>query len=236
MKQCLLIFAILYSNHVSFGQGKIKLKMYQNTDLFDISYTKYDDNLGKYVSGLSHKTNFNRISLAIQIRAKNKLVHEIELLIPELSKVTTNPQFPFPYSFDYRWQIEPYYSVSTVSIRYEVGKTLYSYGNLNLDLGVGINPYYISGHFIPPFTTTFERTHKYVGFSFNVTPRISYIISKRFGVEINSPFKIYDLIESTLHIDNPSIPIRQQTVSETKSEFFSNVYTIRFGVSYSFKK
>jgi hypothetical protein len=233
MKINISLLLLFCSFSFSFSQGKVSFKVYQNTDLFDISYSKYDDNLGKYVSGFLHNTNFNRISLAIQIKAKNKFIHEVELMTPELSKPTSNPQFPFPYSFNY--QNEQDYFVSTVSIRYEVGKTLYSYGNLSLGLGIGINPYYIFGHFIPSVTTTYERTNKYVGFSFNVTPRISYKISKRFGIEINSPFKIYDLTEATQHIYNPAIPIRQQMGSGVEHTFFQKVYTIRFGVSYSLK-
>jgi hypothetical protein len=233
MKACISLLLFLSSLSFSFSQGKISFKLYQNTDLFEISYSKYDYNLGKSFSGFLYNTNFNRISLAIQIRAKNKLMHELELMIPELSKPTNNPQFPFPYSFSY--VNEQNYFVSTVSVRYEISKTLYSCGNFNLGMGIGINPYYIFGRFIPPVTNSFERTNKHIGFSFNITPRIAYKISNRFSIEVNSPFKVYDFIEATQHIDNPSIPIRQQTVTGVEHTFFQKVYTIRFGVSYSLK-
>ncbi|HKZ39164.1 MAG TPA: hypothetical protein VJ184_15985, partial [Chryseolinea sp.] len=63
-----LVFTFLMSIN-SFGQSKIGIKIYQNTDFFDATY--YNSQSYEFEK-ISH-VNFNRFSIAIDIKGKNNL-------------------------------------------------------------------------------------------------------------------------------------------------------------------
>ncbi|MFM9840896.1 MAG: hypothetical protein ACKVOQ_21695 [Cyclobacteriaceae bacterium] len=230
MKQHLSIIVILLSTHFSFGQGKFGIKVYQNTDIFSITTIDYDVNPS--LTSTFSRTNFNRISIVLQMAAKNKLIHEIELIIPEFSKPISNPQFPFNYAFRKRNDLDNL--MTTISLRYEIHKKIHSVGNIHINLGIGLNPYYINVEDISKTPNTYDRYTKYFGGSLNLIPSIIYKISNQFSLEINCPFKIYDLMNVTNRIANPAIPINQQTSTKIENGFLYNIYTFRFGVSYYF--
>jgi hypothetical protein len=234
MKQFFPIIAILLSNHFSFGQGKFGVKIYQNTDMFSVKYYT-DAGFSSSSESLSNKTNFTRASIALQITSKNKLTHEIEFMNPELSKSTDNPLFPFNYKLNIT-QLA-YNSITTVSARYTVSKTVYSLNRLNFDLGIGINPYYVLQESISKIPTRYNSYLKYYGASFNVVPEVKFKLMLNLYLDLSVPFKIYDLNSEIFHVSNPSIPIDQQTISEkTSNSFFDKVYTIRIGILYAFAK
>jgi hypothetical protein len=228
----LVILVICF--HGSLSQVKIGIKAYQNTDIFNLTYYT-DAGFSQSLESVSNKVNFNRFSLALQIATKNKLAHEIEFMIPELSKSTDNPQFPFSYKLN--TSPSAYNSITTISVRYTIFKTIYSLGGLNFDLGIGLNPYYILQESLSKVPSRFDSHLKYYGASFNITPEVKFKIRHNLHLDLSLPVKIYDLSSETFHISNPAIPINQQTISEkTKSTFFDKVYTVRFGMLYFFNK
>src|SRR5687768_1763445 len=102
----------------SFGQAKIGVKLYQNTDFFDATYY----NSQSYEFEKIIHINFHRFSVAIDIKSKNNLNHEIEAFIPEISRSINYVQFPLEYEFRRSSSFESV--ISSYAFRYEINKTL----------------------------------------------------------------------------------------------------------------
>lgn len=231
MKQLSFTLYLLLILANSYGQNKYAIKIYQNTDKFTAEYYAWNyGSLEKY-----EYQKFNRLSLALDIETKNKFTHEIELLIPELSKSTYSIQFPMNYEF--RKDYGSTGKVSSYALRYELIISLSDKSKrFTFNPGVGINSYYVYIEFMPDVANAFNRSNKLYGFVFNITPRISYKLTNRFKIDVNVPLKVYDLREDAERIDNPAIPVRQQANSKTHSIFFENAYTIRLGLLYYLSK
>ena len=231
MKSIILAALYVLVASCTFGQKSLGIKIYQNTDLFSIEYREW----GNSKPTVSEEVNFNRISLAASLQTKSKFVHEVELFIPEISKPLDKIQYPMNYELrrDETFDGE----VSSYSFRYEFSKTFTDdTKRLGFGLGAGINPYYVHIEYIPNVETTFYFSSRLYGFVVNVTPRISYRLSNRFSIDLNVPLKIYDLRWEKIRVDNPAIPITQQTVTTLDNIFFEDAYTIRLGVMYTLTK
>ena len=228
----IVLVAIFISNAIySFGQNKFGVTIYQNTDIFE---TQYYESRTMEMTKVKN-VNFNRITFAVDIDTKKGYTHEIEFLIPEISKPLENIQYPLKYEFrkDETFDGE----ASSYSFRYEVSKTLTNKAKrFSFLLGAGINPYYVHIEYEPNVETTYYSSTQLYGFALNVTPRIRYKVSQRFSVDLNVPLKIYDLRGEKNKTENPAIPIRQQTTNEYSNIFFENAYTIRLGLMYKLNK
>ena len=228
----IVLAALFISNAIySFGQNNFGVKIYQNTDIFETQY---------YESGTREMTkvknvNFNRITFAVNIDTKKGYTHEIEFLIPEISKPLENIQYPLNYEFrkDETFDGE----ASSYSFRYEVSKALTNKAKrFSFLLGAGINPYYVHIEYEPNVETTYYSSTQLYGFALNIIPRIRYKVSQRFSVDLNVPLKIYDLRGEKNKTKNPAIPIRQQTTNDYSNIFFETAYTLRFGLMYKLNK
>ena len=211
----------------SYGQNKFAIKVYQNTDLFEaVYYEQRTDKLTKF-----NYLNFHRFSFALAITSKNNLMHELEILIPEITKSTDDIQFPMNYAF--RKDITFDNKASSYSFRYGVSKSLTAQSaRLAFDLGIGVNPYYVHIEYVPRVETTYYWSTKLYGMVFNIIPRVKYRLSDRFSIDLNMPLKIYDLRGEIDQVNNPSIPTRQQTTKDVDNIFFEQAYTIRLGLMY----
>jgi hypothetical protein len=228
-----IVFTALFISNViySLGQNSFGVKIYQNTDIFE---TQYYESRTRNVTKVEN-LNFGRISLAMDIDTKKGYTHEIEFLIPEVSKSLDDVHFPLNYKFrkDETFDGE----ASSYSLRYEVSKTLTNKAKrFSFLLGVGINPYYVHIEYEPNVETTYYWSTKLYGFALNITPRIKYKFSQRFSIDLNVPLKIYDLRGEKIRIKNPVIPIRQQTTNDYDNIFLESAYTIRLGLMYKLKK
>lgn len=229
MKNLFTAFFILSAAAAS-GQKSFGVKIYQNTDIFDITYHE-----GGINTTTVNKTNFNRISLALNLKTKSSLIHELELFIPEISRSLDNIQYPMDYDLRKGDTFEG--EVTSYSIRYEISKRLTDETKrFGFNLGAGINPYYLYLQYFPNVETTFYASSELYGFAMNIIPRLEYKISNRFHLDLNIPFKVYDLRGEKVRILNPSIPIRQQTSKEGDQIFFESAYTIRLGLKYTLTK
>lgn len=229
----IIITALFISNAIcSCGQKGIGIKIYQNTDIFEIQYYESIPNqVEKFDKG-----NFTRISLAVDIDTKKGYTHEIEFLIPEISKPYDNIQYPMNYELkkkmpDFEGQASSY------SLRYELSRTLTAEAKkLALNLGIGINPYYVLVEYIPNIETRYYSSTKLYGFVMNIVPRVKYKLSQRFCIDLNVPLKLYDLRAEKYRVKNPAIPIHQQTNIEYSSIFFESAFTFRLGFMYKLRK
>jgi hypothetical protein len=212
----------------SYAQKQFGIKIYQNTDFFKTEDHEY--RTGKVSE--SRNVNFDRLSVALDITTERRLTHELEILIPEVTRSAENIQYPSNYEF--RSDVTLKNRVSSYSLRYEVYKTFgRKDGKFAFFPGVGINPYYLKLESIANATTSYTRTVEQYGVTLNVTPRITWTLSKRFVLDLNVPLRIYDLRASKANIKNPMIPIRHQTNKGSTNIFLENVYTIRLGVMYN---
>ena|SRR5688572_8908766 len=229
----IIITALFISNTIcSFGQKNFGIKIYQNTDIFEIQY--YESGTNKVEK--FDQVNFTRVSLAVDIDTKKGYTHEIEFLIPEVSKSYDNIQYPMNYEFkkempDFEGQASSY------SLRYELSRTLTNKAKrLGFNLGMGINPYYVLVEYIPNVENRYYSSTKLYGFVLNMVPGIKYKLSQRFSIDLNVPLKIYDLRAEKYRVENPAIPIRQQTTIDSNNIFFESAYTLRLGLMYRLSK
>jgi hypothetical protein len=227
MKYALIITFLASIN--SFGQSKIGVKLYQNTDFFDATYYNSQANEFEEISHI----NFNRFSVAIDINGKNNLNHEIEAFIPEITRSITHVQFPLEYEFRRSSSFES--KISSYALRYEINKTLTHLSKpLAFNVGLALNPYFVNVEYEPNNSATFYRSEKYYGGSFNVIPRMIFRLSNRFTADLNVPFKIFDIWREEDQVNNPFIPITQQRKKDWNHSFLEDAYTIRLGITYYF--
>jgi hypothetical protein len=223
----LLAFLITTS---SYGQTRFGLKVYQNTDIFSARY--YDSQNDKTTK--HNYVKFNRISVAFNLYSKRRLVHEIEVLLPEISKSTDRVNFPLDYEFkkmDSSWES----IISTYSLRYELSKILTEPSKrLIFSLGFGANPYLTNTEYTPNIPNTYYSNTRVYGLSLNLIPRVTFKVSNNVNIDLNIPFKLYDFKKEETTIKNPNIPIHQQTSKNTHGDFFEKAYSIRLGVGVLF--
>lgn len=225
----IIVTVFFFSTAVhSFGQKSFGIKIYQSTDIFKVQYF---DNLTNEVEEVD-QVNFTRFSLALDLQSKKGYIHEIEFFVPEVSKSYNNLQYPMNYEFK---KDRPNFEreASSYSLRYELSKTLTNKTRrIGLNLGLGINPYYILAENIPTAFNHYYSSTKLYGFVLNIVPRINYKISHRFSIDFNVPLKIYDLRVENNRVKNPSIPIHQQTKIDYSNHFFENAFTLRLGLMF----
>jgi hypothetical protein len=228
MKSQILTACFLVIVISSFAQNKFGIKIYQNTDIFNTEYYWRNDR-----STSVDNLNFKRISLALEMHTKKGYVHEIEFLLPEISKELDNIQYPLKYKFKKDITLDS--EGSAYSFRYELSKILTNETKpFSFEFGIGINPYYVDIEYIPNVETTYYSYEKLYGCALNMIPGIRYKVSQRFNIDLNVPLRIYELRGVEHHIKNPSIPIRQQTANGYSHIFFESAYTIRLGLGYIF--
>lgn len=212
------------------AQRSFQAKVYQNTDYFNVSYYNSQTNSTRNTNEL----NFSRISLAFAINTNKNFIHEMEIIIPELSKSINKVKLPLDYSFqDDGTRVG---TISTFSLRYEISKIVSNPSKkFRFNLGLGINPYFTETEYEPEVSNAYYGNTKLLGASFNIIPRINCNFTDKILIDLNIPFKLYDLQNEETSDNNPSLPIRQQTSNEFTNTFFEDAYTIRLGVSYVFK-
>lgn len=230
MKTLVVSLALLVAANVSFAQT-LGLKVYQNTDRYNVTVYNYETESTRDEEVL----NFNRISMAFTWKGKSKWFQEVEVFIPEISKPFEDVNFPFEHEFREGYGLTS--DVDAYSLRYEVSRSLLNLGNrFDFKLGMGINPYFVRTDYTPAISYMYSLYTTVTGASVNLTPRINFKITDRILLDLNFPFKVYDLSESMKRINNPSIPNEQQKSSHTSNTFFDSVYTVRFGVEFLIKQ
>jgi hypothetical protein len=229
MKYLLLLTNLMLITACSIAQSTIAIKVYHNTDIYK---TRYKASGGVVQTSDDH-FNMNRFSLAIDVKTRNGFIHELELFVPEFSKTTDKLQYPMNYELLLSSGFEE--EGNTYSFRYELSKQVLTMSDkFALNLGLGINPYYVAVDYRSQLEHQYSRSYKFYGGVFNIVPRLNFKLSNRFAVDLNVPLKIYDLRYSERRIDNPTLPIRQQTSKDTEHIFLEGSYTIRLGLLYNF--
>jgi len=224
----LTLFIILFLGTIhTFGQTRTEVKIYQNTDFFHTGYT--DPVSQQTVS--SNQTNFSRISIAATFHTGKKYLHELELFIPQIES-KSDPSYPMNYEPHDPPSSTMVRTFTSYSFRYEFSKEMKQSDKLIFTLGAGINPYYTKTSYLTQVSNSYNRYLWESGVALNFVSRIAYRITSRLGLELSIPFKVYDARYIQRKIENPSIPVRQQTSGSWNHIFFESAYTLRFGISF----
>lgn len=229
MKHIFALLTLSLLGSASVAQTKTQLKLYQNTDFFNVNY--YNGVIQE--SRSTTHASINRFSLAVNLIGKKKLSQEIELFIPEISTSIYHVKFPQTYTFNESNTYDR--KISTYAFRYEVNMALHQSDRSLVSLGAAINPYYWEEKDTPLVSNVYARDLKTYGVSLNLIPRVSLKLTRKITLDVNIPFKLYDLQKVTQNIKNPAIPIADQTNGGYTNIFFQNSYTIRLGIAYALK-
>jgi hypothetical protein len=225
-----LLFAFIVISTFSVAQNKTGLKIYHNTDIFNVEYKHRYNTTPQTTS--EQKINFNRFSIAVDIPSR-RFIHELEVFIPEISKSVERAQYPFDSQFTLNDAYDD--SFYSFALRYEITKQITKDKSpLSFSVGAGLNPGFTVAIYDPLAPTVYSQTHKTFSVSLNLIPRISYAISKKISLDLNVPLKVYDFRFLFWEVENPNIPYNMQKQDETQHVFFEDVYTIRFGIQYRF--
>jgi hypothetical protein len=231
LKTLFIVLLTLAGSIVVFGQRSFGIKIYQNTDIFDSEVTDTDAKTKTTV----HNVNAGRFTIALNLVSKNKMIHEIELFIPEVSKSLDNMQYPMDYNFRKSYRIEG--KGSSYSLRYELSKMVTKEDKrLRFSGGVGVNPYYVHLEYFPLNTQTYYSSSRLYGAAINIIPRLTFDLAQGFYLDLSVPLKVYDLRVDEFQVNNPAIPVEQQISTDYNSIFFENAYTIRLGLAYTINK
>mgnify|MGYP007068800718 CR=1 FL=1 len=95
IRTSLLTILFVCAAFYAFGQQGQSLKLYQNTDIFQL----YCISLHPGEETKQAKVNLSRISLAFVFTSRKRSFHEVELQIPEFSKPIEKLDFPLKYTF-----------------------------------------------------------------------------------------------------------------------------------------
>jgi hypothetical protein len=224
-----LLFAFIVLSTFAVAQNKTGLKIYHNTDIFNVEY-KHLSYAPRTTS--EQKINFNRFSIAVDIPSR-RFIHELEVFIPEISKSVERAQFPF----DSQFMVSDEYDDSFYSfaLRYEITKQITKDKSpFSFSVGVGLNPGFTVAIYERLTSFIYSSTDKTFSVSLNLIPRISYAISKKISLDLNVPLKVYDFRFLFREVENPNLPYRMQKQEESQHVFFEDVYTVRFGIQYRF--
>lgn len=225
MRNVLALISLFLTNSL-FAQH-LELKVYQNSDFYQVNH--YNSTSRSYV--WSDHSSFTRISVAVALQTKKKFFHELELFIPRIHDGTSNLGMPMNYQLN---DVGPNVirKSDAYAFRYQMTRVWQLKKNMVFTLGAAINPYYLKTKYAPLVTNSYPRTLTVSGASLNFVPGIRYTLSSKFLAELNMPFKIYDYAYNEQRIENPSIPIRQQTAGGWTGTFFETAYNIRLGIAY----
>jgi hypothetical protein len=226
MRKVILLTIVLSETLTIFAQKGIELKIYQNTDVFKVDQYNTQGQLSS-----QQQTKFGRISFAVAFHTKTKFIHEIELFVPRIDESSNDIGLAMNYQLDDA-RTGQTRKTNAYSFRYEFAKEIRSTKNTIFSLGLGVNPFLAKAQYISSVPNTYNRYFEFYGASINFIPRFRYSLSNKALVELSIPFKMYDIEYVWQKIENPSIPIRQQSNDKWVNSFFENAFTVRLGFAY----
>lgn len=218
----IVLLACLTISFGAFAQQEYRAKVYQHTSWRRSVYQREGVNNSRDVSTGTFSVAFNVISL------KGNFHHELEIFVPEINRPANHIQFATDYNLSHAKATKDV--VSAYSFRYEINQDITNVTKrFVLNLGAGINPYYVEIDRKPADPSYYSVHVKYTGATINLIPRVSCNLSERLSVELSMPLHIVDFRKESQRIDSPLLP---GSTNSTKRKFFDDIYTVRFGLAY----
>ncbi len=190
----------------------------------------YNTNDNSFIRG----TPLNGLSVALnKTKNKNKYVEY------ELGTVLSNTTNLMAKDTAGNAIIQGVSGVQAMSLRYERGRTLMNTTLKGRDwkfaLGHSAQLNVINDRYTSYNTSIYSLEQKNVYVAYHIIPRINVSISKRLGIDFNTPFKLFKLGYLQQSIDNPTIPVAQRSWSNFNFDLFNSSntpITARIGIVY----
>lgn len=216
MKKIPLLLILLIAGH--YLPAQIAIKVYQNLDYvkYNLEYSEYDEEPEIYLA---------RTSLAIQFSNREDLFHEVEFSYAQVAIPVVHQVYPAIEWVDV--------NKDYVGMQYELNRFFGRGSDFRFSLGGGALLYGLLTRREPQKNVgVYLREDRYIGTIINFIPRIQYNLSKRFLVDLNFKFQLFDVHYYERKILNPALPITEQIQKSAKTDFFPPAYNVRIGFGY----
>jgi len=101
---------------------------------------------------------------------------------------------------------------------------------LHFAVGLGGSPFFIRDYKSSMTRNSLPILVMEAGIVFYVIPRINYHINEKFFLDLNIPINLAQTAFQKVRVENPSMPIAEQTNNRFNFNLFSNVLAARIGV------
>ncbi len=101
---------------------------------------------------------------------------------------------------------------------------------INVAIGMGVSPYLLKENISPSNPLSFDRRHSSVGASLDLIPRFQFNMTKKVFFETHLVLSTVRLNRYETQIENPAIPLREQTETDSSVRYFGGDYQVRFGI------
>lgn len=174
-------------------------------------------------------------TIAFQIKNKKQNIHEIELTSLELQREKNNTI----YYRDNLGELQKLQTLAgatfintSIAFRYEYIINFAKKQNSRFmpSLGLALMPYYQRSKMVPELSVYYPETRTYIGVRGFVTPRVSYLISKRLSADVNIPVCVTDTYSEIFRTNNPTLPAAAQKNTHTSMETMPKFFSVRAGL------
>lgn len=122
-----------------------------------------------------------------------------------------------------------------IGLRYDYNFLLTNGDNpFSFFIGLSSSPTYYYQLNEPKSPSSFNRSKIKASVYVSIVPRIIWKINPKIFMDLNIPFNVYELSYKWRRINNPSLPLDQQSNGKWYSYFISKTYEIRLGVGFMF--
>ena len=237
MKTFLLFFTLVLISIPSISQeteSRYSLKLYNL-----VSYEKFLTTVPIHDSTISHFRNsysefrFLHPTIAFEWRNASNNSHQIELVSLNFGTREYISEYVDSANLQQGVFHEGYSVVQTkVAVRYEyiINFAKASENKLKFTLGLGAILYFNKRNFHPMVASSFPLHETQFGLRTFVTPGLTYKVSPRVSVELNSPLSFSDFYIDRIKEENPALPIPERSSSSQNFQTFGPFFSARLGV------
>lgn len=237
MKTYLLAFILMLISIPTFSQesdSKYSLKLYNL-----VSYEKFLNTVPIHDSTVSHYRNtssefrFLHPTIAFEWKNASHNSHQVELVSLNFGTREFISEYVDSTNVQQGVFHDGYSVVQTkVAVRYEyiINFAKASENKLKFTLGLGAMPYFNKRNFHPMIASSFPLHETQIGLRTFVTPGLTYKVSPRVSVELNSPLSFSDFYIDRIKEQNPTLPIPERSSSSQNFQTFGPFFSARLGV------
>jgi len=96
--------------------------------------------------------------------------------------------------------------------------------------GLGFSPAYRKENFVPRIASSFPNRNYNVDLNFYVLPRLTYYFTSNIFFDFNIPICIFNFDILSEKKEDPSLPVKQRTVTTFFLKGLPNIYSARIGI------
>jgi len=171
-------------------------------------------------------------TIAFQIKNKRNNIHEIELTDLSVARNTFKNSLSYNPTQPLALLNGSKVTATHISLRYEYIRTFSKKINSRFmpSLGFGILPYYQRNSYKPALSTDYIAKRTVLGAKGFLIPRVCYNVSKRLFVDLNIPMCFVDVNAKIDNLNNPNLPVSEQSNTITNAEMLPDFFSLRLGL------